>query len=90
MNKRLTFSAFVDKAFWALLLGIVSYGVKFLGDMSGSVQELNSKMEVVVYENRLHDYGLKDHERRITELEKEVIHEKDHAVRAATSRMPQR
>lgn len=71
MTKRLTFSAFIDKAFWALLLAISSYGVKFLGELSQNVAELNSKMEVMIYENHLHDYNLKDHERRITELEKE-------------------
>jgi hypothetical protein len=42
------FEAFVDRAFWSLLIGVSSFGVKFLGDLSQSVQELNQRMVSIV------------------------------------------
>lgn len=88
---RTTFSTFVDRAFWTLLLGIAAFGVKFLGDLSTSVAELNVKMEAVVYQTRVHDDeirrhsdAIQDHGQRIVVLEnrfKEPTYAPDRRIR---------
>lgn len=45
---RQTFGMFVDKAFWALLLGVASYGVNQISKLNDNVSELNVKMAVVL------------------------------------------
>lgn len=45
---RSPFESFLDRAFWSLLLGVASFGVKFLHDLSQSVDQLNQRMVAVV------------------------------------------
>lgn len=73
-RSRMTFSTFIDRAFWTLLLGIAAFGVKFLGELSHSVAELNVKMEAVVFQTRVHDDDIRRHEDVLL----------DHGVRIAT------
>lgn len=66
-------NAFIEKAFWALCIGISSMGVKFLGDLSLSVNNLNKKVEVIMSnvkfnEGLMHDYG-----GRISSVESQVM-----------------
>lgn len=43
-----SFESFIDRAFWSLLLGVSSFGVKFLHDLSQSVDQLNQRMVSIV------------------------------------------
>lgn len=62
-----TFREFVNNAFWYILLGVVSFGVKFLSEMSTSIHDLNQKVAVMVQKS---DIILTDHEKRISEIER--------------------
>lgn len=44
----MSLQSFIDRAFWALLLGVAAFGVKFLGDMSQSVTRLNEQVAVIL------------------------------------------
>jgi hypothetical protein len=68
-QKRTTFEQFIDKAFWTLLLGVVAFGVKFLGELSSSVRDLNSKMEVVVYQSQRHSDEISSLGQRLSNVE---------------------
>jgi len=68
-DPRMTFANFVDRAFWTLLLAIIGFGVKFLGELSTNVRELNSKIEAVIFESRVHETEIGDHEVRLQDHE---------------------
>lgn len=63
-------NAYIERAFWGLLLGIISLGVGFLKDMNASVSELNSKVAVMLERQTTQDLRIVDHEGRIIRLER--------------------
>lgn len=63
---------YIDRAFWALLLGVCSYASSQLKDMSQSVQELNKNMAVVMHSIQVQDKVLETHSNQIKGLESEV------------------
>jgi hypothetical protein len=70
MSERTTFSAFIDKAFWALLIAVLGFGVRFIGMLSKNVMELNNKLEVVIVETRFQARELSDLDARVAAIEK--------------------
>ena len=68
-EKRLTFAQLVDRVFWLLLIGISTWGVKELAEMSESIQSLNVNMAVVVQQIEYNNKILESHETRIREIE---------------------
>ncbi len=68
-----TFSHFIDKAFWALLLGSVGFGVHFLSELSATVRSLDEKMLLIVERQAYDHKTIGDHEARLNTLEHAVL-----------------
>lgn len=68
----------IDKAFWYLLVGVISYGVKSLHELSSSVSELNAKIAVVIDQQSHQGEELREHASRIHDIELEIIKGNDH------------
>lgn len=67
---------YINNAFFALMSGLVSYGVSQLGKINEkidsieqTVYKLHSRQEVQREINEKYDLGLKDHEQRIRRFE---------------------
>lgn len=54
---------------WLLPAGIASYGLKFLSDITKSIQRLNENILLVIQRVDRHEELLDDHEERIREVE---------------------
>jgi hypothetical protein len=74
------FGKFIEKLFMALLISCVAFGVKFLGDMSTSLQSLNERViilttnvETALQRVAKHAGILERHETRIDELESQKV-----------------
>lgn len=76
MKNRLDFSRFVDWAFMAILSTLMSLAVNKISDLSTSVNELNTKMEVVITSNAVRDERLSKVEQKIEALEAKVWNRK--------------
>lgn len=63
------FQSFMDRAFWALCIGVVSFGVKFLGDLSAAKNADELKHQVEEQRLQRHDELLADIVDRIRRLE---------------------
>lgn len=63
---------YIDRAFWALLLGVCSYATNQLKDMSHSIQELNKNMAVVMSSIQVQDRVLETHSDQIKRIEAEL------------------
>ncbi len=61
----------MTEVMWLLMLGITSFGVKFLHDMTKAVEILGKNVGRVVERIDTHELRLKEHEHRIKELENE-------------------
>lgn len=68
----MSFDAFVDKAFWALMIAIAGYGVAQIQAAAGSINELNAKMAVVIERITNQQQNIFDHENRLRKLEDSV------------------
>ena len=66
----ISFEKFIDKVFWALLLGVVSYGVGQVRSVTDSINELNTKMSVVILQLSNQSKILDSHEQRLLFLER--------------------
>lgn len=65
----MSLNQYVDKAFWALLIAVVSYASIQLRNTSESIAKLNEKMAVVIIQISGQIDITKDHEYRIRKLE---------------------
>jgi hypothetical protein len=65
----LDFNKFVEWAFLAIIGGSVAWASRFLGKISCSISELNSKIATVLERSEWHGRELKDHSKRIDRLE---------------------
>lgn len=59
----------IEKAFWALLIGVSSFGVSYLREMSNNLGLLNEKISVIVSQVSEHTAEIKEHAHRIELLE---------------------
>ncbi len=72
MKSRLDFSRFVDWGFMAILSTLMTFAVDKISDLSTSINELNTKMEVVITSNAVRDERLSKVERKLEALENKV------------------
>lgn len=70
MKQRLDFSRFVDWAFMAILSTLMSLAVNKISELSKSVNELNTKMEVVISTNAVRDERISVVEKEVREIKK--------------------
>ncbi len=80
------FDKFIEKAFFSLVIAILGFAVKFLGELSTNVQDLNSRIAIIIEKVSQHDLKfnaiqenmmiLSNHETRIEILEEKMKDEK--------------
>lgn len=72
IDRRLKFSHFVDRIFWALLTASVVYAASELKTVSTSVEELNIKMGVVVEKISNAEKRVDSQDRKIERIEEQL------------------
>ena len=65
----MTFEHFVDKIMWGLMISIAGYGASQIQSATSSINELNSKMSVMIEKIAYQSKNVEDHELRIRALE---------------------
>lgn len=63
------FPEVISETAWLLMLGVSAFGVKFLRDLSRSVDRLNIHIGDVIDSIAHHEHRLNDHESRLGRLE---------------------
>lgn len=61
----------------ALIIGVASLGVSFIGDMSKNIQNMAASVEQLNIRMATVSDTMKDHELRIRDIEKTTLKEKD-------------
>lgn len=62
------FSKFVEWAFQAILLGIAAYGASAIGGIKNSVNELNTKIGIIIEKTQWHEKWLERHDEEIQKI----------------------
>lgn len=65
----MSFAQFVEWAFMGIMSGAVVWSVKFLGDISHSIQDLNVKITVVLERVDWHEKEIDDLSGRVKRIE---------------------
>jgi len=61
---------YIEKAFWALFLGVVTFGVSFIKELSTNVSDLNNKVSIILMNSERQSEMIRDHEGRLITLER--------------------
>jgi hypothetical protein len=64
------FSAFIEWVFYAAVSGSAIVGVRMLSNLNHSIQELNTKVGIIIERTEWLERGLEHHEARLSRLEK--------------------
>ena len=72
-DKRLDFSHFVDRLFWALITGAIFYGTQQLSEVNHSVQSLNEKMASAMEHQSDVDRRLNVQDGRLDRVERSLL-----------------
>lgn len=70
INKEFSFSEFMKWAFYGIVGFCAMYMVAILSDMNKNINELNTKIAVVMERNSHYEYRLNNIENRLNEIEK--------------------
>ena len=65
-----TIEKLIERGFWSLFLGVVTFGVSFLKDLNTNVSELNNKMAIVLVMQSESKEVIDSLVERVTHLEK--------------------
>jgi hypothetical protein len=67
---RMNFDHFIDKVLWAMMIAIGGYGASKIEAATSSINDLNSKMSVIIEKIAYQSKYVEDHESRIRNLER--------------------
>lgn len=68
-GRRIVFGDFVDRIFWALLVGVAGFGVRQMQSLSHSVAELNVNVAVIMSQIPIQKERIDRIENKIERLE---------------------
>jgi hypothetical protein len=62
--------ALLSEFSWTIIVGVAAFGVKFLRDLSKSVEQLNQNILVILGRVDNHEKMIDDHESRLRSIER--------------------